>query len=74
MIDLQATNEKLKDRAINIVSQIADVPFAVAYEKLVSCNWKIKTAIVSLKLNIENEDAERKLTLKNGVLRKVIKV
>lgn len=74
MIDLQATNEKLKDRAINIVSQIADVPFAVAYEKLVSCNWKIKTAIVSLKLNIANEDAERKLTLKNGVLRKVIKV
>src|SRR5574344_1122728 len=74
MIDLQATNEKLKDRAINIVSQIADVPFAVAYEKLVSCNWKIKTAIVSLNLNIANEDAERKLTLKNGVLRKVIKV
>ena len=41
MIDLQATNEKLKDRAIRIVSQIADVSFAVAYEKLINCDWKM---------------------------------
>jgi len=73
MIDLKATNEKLKDRAIRIVSQIAEVPFAVAYEKLSNCDWKIKTAIVSLKLNISNEDAETKLSLKNGILRRVIK-
>lgn len=73
MIDLNATNEKLKDRAIRIVSQIAGVSFAVAYEKLINCNWKIKTAIVSLILGISPEDANRKLELKNGVLRKVIK-
>ena len=73
MIDLNATNEKLKDRAIRIVSQIAGVSFAVAYEKLINCNWKIKTAIVSLILEISPEDANRKLELKNGVLRKVIK-
>lgn len=73
MIDLNATNEKLKDRAIRIVSQIAGVTFAVAYEKLVNCDWKIKTAIVSLILGISPEDANRKLELKNGVLRKVIK-
>ena len=73
MIDLNATNEKLKDRAIRIVSQIAGVSFAVAYEKLINCNWKIKTAIVSLILGISPEDANIKLELKNGVLRKVIK-
>ncbi len=73
MIDLKATNEKLKDRAIRIVSQIADVSFAVAYEKLINCNWKIKTAIVSLMLNITPEDAEKKLDSRCGVLRKVIK-
>lgn len=72
MIDLKATNEKLKDRAIRIVSQIADVSFATAYEKLINCNWKIKTAIVSILLNISPEDAEKKLDLKCGVLRKVI--
>ena len=72
MIDLQATNEKLKDRAIRIVSQIAGVSFAVAYEKLINCEWKIKTAIVCLKLNISKEEAERKLALNSGVLRRVI--
>ena len=72
MIDLKATNEKLKDRAIRIVSQLADVSFAHAYEKLINCDWKIKTAVVSLKLNISREDAERKLELNCGVLRKVL--
>lgn len=72
MIDLQATNEKLKDRAVRIVSQIAGVSFAVAYEKLINCEWKIKTAIVCLKLNISKEEAERKLALNSGVLRRVI--
>ena len=66
------TNEKLKDRAIRIVSQIADVSFAQAYEKLINCDWKIKTAIVSLKLNLSKEDADRKLELNSGVLRKVL--
>ena len=72
MIDLNATNEKLKDRAINIVSQIAGVSIAIAFETLLKCDWKIKTAIVCLKLNVEKEVAERKLELKCGVLRKVI--
>lgn len=72
MIDLKATNEKLKDRAIRIVSQIAGVSFAHAYEKLINCDWKIKTAIVSLSLNLSKEDADRKLELNNGVLRKVL--
>lgn len=72
MIDLQATNEKLKDRAIRIVSNIANVSFAVAYEKLLNCDWKIKTAIVSIMLNLSKEDAERKLQLNSGVLRKVL--
>jgi len=72
MIDLQATNEKLKDRAIRIVSNIANVSFASAYERLLNCDWKIKTAIVSIMLNISKEDAERKLQLNSGVLRKVL--
>lgn len=72
MIDLKATNEKLKDRAIRIVSQLAEVSFAQAYEKLINCDWKIKTAVVSLKLNLSKEDAERKLDLNCGVLRKVL--
>ena len=72
MIDLNATNEKLRDRAIRIVSEIAGVSIGKAFEKLQECNWKIKTAIVCLKLNLDKETAEDRLKQKCGVLRKVI--
>ena len=40
MIDLKATNEKLKDRAIRIVSQIAGVSMSDALSALLKCNWE----------------------------------
>ncbi len=72
MIDLQANNEKLKDRAIRIVSQIANVQHSVAFTTLLKCNWKIKTAITCLKLNLDKDSAEQELAKHNGVLRKVL--
>ena len=72
MIDLKATNEKLKDRAIRIVSQLAEVSHSVAFETLQRCNWRIKTAVVSIKKNITIEDAERELKHYHGVLRRVL--
>lgn len=73
MIDLKATNEKLKDRAIRIVSQIAKVDNATAFGKLTECEWKIKTAIVALTKKISNADAEKELKARCGVLRRVLK-
>ena len=72
MIDLKATNEKLKDRAIRIVSQLAKVDNSTAFEKLTQCDWKIKTAIVSLVKKVSVEDAENELKLYCGVLRRVL--
>jgi N-acetylmuramic acid 6-phosphate etherase len=72
MIDLKATNEKLKDRAVRIVSQIAEVSNSVAFEKLVECEWKIKTAILSLRKNIDKTEAEKELKSCCGVLRRVL--
>ena len=72
MIDLKATNEKLKDRAIRIVSQLAEVNNAMAFETLQKCGWKIKTAVVSIKKNISIEDAEKELKHYHGVLRRVL--
>jgi len=73
MIDLKATNEKLKDRAIRIVSQIAKVDNATAFEKLSKCDWRIKTAIVSLTKNVSVEEADKELKSYCGVLRRVLK-
>ena len=55
MIDLKASNEKLKDRAIRIVSQIAEVSHSEALAALLKCNWEIKTAIIMIKMNFDAE-------------------
>ena len=72
MIDLKAVNEKLKDRAIRIVAQIADVNLADALSTLLKCDWEIKTAIVSLIMNMSIDDARNELKKHGGVLRKII--
>lgn len=72
MIDLKATNEKLKDRAIRIVSQLAGVNVAIAFETLQKCDWKIKTAVVSIVKNVSIEDANLELKKYHGVLRRVL--
>lgn len=72
MIDLKATNEKLKDRAIRIVSQIAHVSNAHAFETLEKCDWKIKTAIVSIIKNVSVEEANTELKHYHGILRRVL--
>lgn len=72
MIDLKATNEKLKDRAIRIVSEIAEVNISTAFQTLRNCNWKIKPAIVSIVKNISIEEANVELKKYHGVLRRVL--
>ena len=72
MIDLQAVNEKLKDRAIRIVAQIAGVSHSEALAALLKCDWEIKTAIVMLELNFDIEQARAELKKHRGVLRKLL--
>lgn len=72
MIDLNPTNEKLKDRAIRIVAQIANATHAKAFEVLQKCNWEVKTAVVSIMKNIDIEPARIELKRHNGILRKVL--
>lgn len=72
MIDVHPTNEKLKDRAMRFVSEIANVNREVAENKLIEANYEVKTAIVSILKNVSVEDARKLLDEKNGVLIKVI--
>lgn len=74
MIDLKATNEKLKDRAIRIVAQIADVPHSEALATLLKCDWEIKTAIISIKMKISIDKARQELKKQGGVLRKLLHI
>lgn len=72
MIDLKAVNEKLKDRAIRIVSQIANVTKSEALAALLKCDWEIKTSVVMIKLKTDAENARLELKKHGGVLRKII--
>jgi N-acetylmuramic acid 6-phosphate etherase len=72
MIDLKAVNEKLKDRAIRIVSQIAEVSHSEALASLLKCSWEIKTAIVMLKQKVNADNARLELKRHGGVLRRII--
>lgn len=73
MIDLMPTNEKLKDRAIRIVSEIAGVQAAIALETLMQSDWKVKTAITMLKCKLTKDDANEALRKNCGVLRRTLK-
>lgn len=73
MIDLKANNEKLKDRAIRIVAQITGVQCSEALAALLRCDWEIKTAIVTIIMKLDAEEARLELRKHGGVLRKLIK-
>jgi N-acetylmuramic acid 6-phosphate etherase len=44
MIDVKATNTKLRDRAVRIVQELTGAGYATAEAALVRCDWKIKPA------------------------------
>lgn len=73
MIDLKPVNEKLKDRAIRIVAQIAGVQLSEALSALLKSNWEIKTAIIMIMTGKDVETARLELKKCGGVLRKLIK-
>ena len=72
MIDLLPTNEKLKDRAIRIVKQLADVNASTALKTLLECDWKVKSAILMLKCNLSKDEANELLRKNCGVLRRAL--
>ena len=72
MIDLMPTNEKLKDRAIRIVAEIAGVNNSKALQTLLECDWSVKTAIMMLMCDLDKKQAEEALRRNCGVLRRAL--
>ena len=72
MVDLRATNVKLKDRSIRIVSGITGLDRERAESLLARCDGEVKTAIVSQALGVEKIEAQRRLKVAGGRLRTAI--
>lgn len=69
MVDVRATNVKLRDRAIRIVLAATDSSHAEAEAALLASEWRCKTAIVMLKRNVSTLEADTLLTASNGWVR-----
>jgi N-acetylmuramic acid 6-phosphate etherase len=72
MVDLRATNEKLKDRSERIVMEVCDVDRDEARRLLFAAGGTVKTAIVMHFLSVGRPDAEQALVDGGGVIRRVV--
>jgi N-acetylmuramic acid 6-phosphate etherase len=73
MIDVMPTNNKLKDRAARIVSEIANVDYEIAKTTLENSNYNVKIAIVMLKTGKISEETQDALKKNSGKLRETLK-
>ena len=73
MVDLRATNEKLKDRSERILIEVCGVTREEARRLLADSLGKVKTAIVMHKLGVNREQAEARLRENGGIIRRVTK-
>ncbi len=69
MVDLRATNIKLKARSVRIVATIAGLNEQRATDQLVQCDGEVKTAIVASKRTVEAAVARDLLKRAEGKLR-----
>jgi N-acetylmuramic acid 6-phosphate etherase len=71
MVDLRATNEKLRDRSERILMEVCGLERDAARRLLERADGSVKTAIVMHKLGVGREAAERALEEGGGVIRRV---
>lgn len=71
MVDLRATNEKLRERAIRIVQQVTGASRETAVEALRAADWEAKPAALMVGRGLSVEEARRRLAV-DGRLRQAL--
>jgi len=69
MVDLRATNSKLRDRAARIVATLTDLPREDAFGWVDKAGGHVKVAVVMVKRNLPVEEARALLARTGGKLR-----
>lgn len=73
MVDVQATNAKLRARAQRIVSEACDLPPGEAARLLEACDGEVKVAIVSALAGLTPAEARERLQRSGGVVREALR-
>jgi N-acetylmuramic acid 6-phosphate etherase len=69
MVDLRATNAKLRLRSVRILRQLCGLGEEAARECLADAGGELKVAILMAKLGIGRQEAVGRLTENRGILR-----
>ncbi|MDI6810044.1 MAG: N-acetylmuramic acid 6-phosphate etherase [Candidatus Eisenbacteria bacterium] len=72
MIDLQMTNQKLRERAKRVVMTITGVGYEEAADYLERAGGHVKTALVMIKAGVDREEAQERLERADGFVRAAI--
>ncbi len=72
MVDVKATNNKLKKRALKIVMEAGRIPNYEAEAKLIDAKGNLKVAIIMARLDVDEEKAKAILENANGYLYKAL--
>lgn len=72
MVDLRASNEKLRDRAVRIVAEITGLARHDATQVLNACSGEVKTAIVAARRRLSPDASRDALSKAGGQLRKAL--
>ncbi len=72
MVDLQATNEKLRDRSERLVMTVCDIARDDARRVLEAAGGSVKVAIVMQSLSLGRDAATAKLAEVGGVIRRLV--
>ena len=72
MVDVVASNQKLRGRARRVVAQIAGVDEEEAQRLLEQTDWRAKPAIVMARCGVDADEARARLERAEGMLRRVL--
>lgn len=74
MVDVNISNVKLMERAINIVKTVTDTSYDLAKETLLEANKEVKAAIVMINGKVSYKAAKEYIAQANGYVREAIKL
>ncbi len=72
MVDLQMNSRKLKERSKRTVMMVTGVDYETASRVLLEAKGHVKTALVMILKQVDREEAQRRLRLADGFVRRAI--
>ncbi len=72
MVDVKASNVKLRDRAARIIATIVGCSREESFQHLEAADGVVKTAVIMARFNIDKEQAEAQLADVDGHLDRLL--